>query len=118
MDYGEDIGPLPEWLQSRDWERDKVAQNEIKDWAKLDNIEDQKQKNLLRIHRCLGYIIPASLIFIFAIFLLAIGIYAWHLLTPESWQFLSMPQIAELHNILFSSIVGAGVSQLARQYLR
>lgn len=112
----DDIGPPKDWLDSNEWTRDELAFQEQKKWPVLGDLKAQQIKNRLVMHQCIGLVLPVGLISIFAIFLSSIFIYAFHLLSPQTWHFLSDVQLSELHNIIFSSIVGAGVTQLARVY--
>ncbi len=107
--------PDPELDQG--WEYDVASQKEEEYWPILDQVSAQKKHNELNIHKTIGCIIPVALVIAFAIFLVVLGVYVAHLVLPTGSRWLTADEIAHIHNMIFSGVVGGAVAILTRMYL-
>ncbi|WP_439476523.1 hypothetical protein [Brevundimonas sp.] len=110
-------GPPPEWLESQDWLTDPFARIEERTFPRADTLPGQIEQNKLLIQKAFGFCMPVSIILAFAIFWLAVCVYAWHMLA-WGWTWLSPHEMDDLKSVLFSGAVGAVVAEGARRYLK
>ena len=109
--------PEPD-LTDLGWETDPLSLMEEDNWGELDDISKQKQQNELWIHKTIGCLIPAGLVVAFLMFILVLGVYVAHLILPQQCcRWLPPEELANIHNMLFSGVVGGAVAIVARMYL-
>ena len=96
-------------------ETDSQAGSESSNFIRLDEIEHAKKRVKMAVHRILAWLVPCSVALAFLLFWIGVGIYSIHMATPYSW--LTPEQVQELRTILFSSVLGAVVSQGIKHYL-
>lgn len=110
------LGPAPDWLASRDWLTDPGALLEEGTFPRADTLPGQIARNKIAIHRTFGWCVPASIVFAFALYWIAVSVYAWHLLSPAP-HWLDATELDHLKSMLFSSAIGALVAAGAKRYL-
>jgi hypothetical protein len=76
---------------------------------------DYKRDEQLRDH--LHYCALALLWFGVIIFIVATSIWMWHMLTPESYHFLTKDQRSDLQSLLFAAVGSSLVTDYGRRIL-
>ncbi len=111
-----DIKPPDEGIEA-EAATDSKAGREVLNFKDLAEIETAQAKHHIKmaVHRTLAWMVPASVILAFVLFWIGITIYSIHMFTNCGW--LSDDKLHELRTILFSSVLGAIVSQGMKRYL-
>ena len=113
-----DPSEIPTPVLEEDWEDDPNSGFEVENWDRLDRLSRQKKENELRFHRALGCCIPIAIGLTFVGLAASVIIYLVHMLGPDSMRWLSAEEIQRLHDMLFSGVVGAALTETVRRYMK
>ena len=100
---------LPAWVKMDN------AKQEEKYWADEDKLRGAKQKNDLLWLRYYGWVIVALMVFFVVVFIVTLGVWVIHHITPWSW--LTADQLSKIQSVIFSGSLGAIVSAFMQKQL-
>lgn len=118
MTDGFDPNDIPQPDLGTGWEDDSTSAREERYWGDYEKVTRIKNNNTANIHRVIGWCIPVAIVSSFTGFLVIAAVYIVHIVGPICWRWLSTEEVDAIHNMLFSGVVGAAVTQGTRIYLQ
>lgn len=103
-------------LEKEEWSSDSLALNEEKTWGgEIRKINHENNKRLIYFY---GYGVLILSGFLLLCFISYLIVWVWHMLAPETCQWLTTQQLERVHSILLSGGAGAIVSDLIKKNLQ
>ena len=107
--------PSPDWVEGKEWEIDKSAQDEKSKWPDQAALDGTKVVSIRRFIQHSG-IIAVCMMWFFAIaFTSSIAVWLIHFLT--TWTWLDNDQLAKIQTVIFSGSLGAVVTTFAQKHI-
>jgi hypothetical protein len=98
------------------WDGDFLSDAEAQYWGQYDEISEARKANKLVVHRVFRWIIPLAIGSAFLAFSVVLGVYVAHLVLPSRLRWLTPEELQQIHNMIFSSVVGGAVAIFGKTY--
>lgn len=108
--------PIEQHDSRTPWASDDKAKKEVRDWERLDEIEDGNHKHRLAVIKHFGWI-QVSLMWLFSLgFAAALIVWLWHFITP--WKWLEESQLSTIQSVILSGGIGSFVTAMAQKNIK
>ena len=109
--------PLPpDWVAGQ-WKTDSAAQSEASRWPDQAALQGTKDVNTLNLLRHSGRLAVVLMWFIAVAYVVSMGVWLFHFLTPYEWEWLQPEQLSKIQTVIFSGSLGAVVTVFVQKHL-